>query len=350
MALSLYKFKQNKYWLFVFAISFGISFSVHLSLLPILLVAVYVLIKNRQVLDRKTIFIASLLFLLTVSPLIAFDYFHKGSNITSPIRILKAMQTGIYKPNIPYHGRTFFDSLGRVIYLGVNKNSSDEILYPCSLVSSSTRTVPPIIISLIVFILLFYFLTRRQTWKNENTRMVALLMLTFIVPFITSSFINPVEYYLLGFFPFLFLVFGYLTEEVGKNRKKFIYFSIAIISIVNLITILTAKGDYGFAVKRNLVKKVMDVVKDSPYSLTEIGECHKYEAWRYLFSVMGQSQVTSSEDNAYGWLYTDELSKKTPVYDVVIGETRIKNDEHGFKYSFEEGGFTGYIYERQNSK
>src|SRR3989338_10242403 len=79
---------SSKWWL-LFAVSYGMIFHVHLSLFLTILVAIYWGYIQRESLSKKVFLLSVLTFLLVISPLIAFDYFHKGSNITAPIRILQ---------------------------------------------------------------------------------------------------------------------------------------------------------------------------------------------------------------------------------------------------------------------
>lgn len=347
MILSLIKFRKNQLWLLPFTISFGLSFSIHLSLLPIVFVAIYLIFKKRKSINKRIFILSAFIFLIISSPLIAFDYFHKGSNITTPIRIFEGIKSGTYKPNIPYHFQTFFDSMGRSVYLPAFKNSSDEILYPCSLTSNSTRSIPSPILSVMVIIPLLFFILTKNTWRNEKEKILALLLPVFIIPFITSSFINPVEYYLLPFFPILFLVIGdFINKSIFLNKIKYGYLIIILFAVSGIFSIFTSRGDYGFEVKKNLTEKMMAIIGEKTYSLTEEGDCHKYEGWRYMFSSFGKRPVKSSEDSVYGWIYKDELTSERIDYDIFMVENRANIKKAGYKYSFTEGGFTGYVYER----
>ncbi len=343
--LSLYMTKYSSKWWILFAASIGMVFHIHLSLLPAIFVAVYWAYLQRKKITMKNFLLASTVFFVLISPLIAFDYFHKGSNILAPITFLTTYKGHFSKSNFIYHTDSLFQSLGRVVYLNSYSNNSDEILWPCTLTSLSTRTKPIFLISGSVLLLLIYFYTRKDTWVNDGKRLLALLSLSILIPFIFFQFINPIEYYLLGFYPLLILIAASVAESLKPKIKTGIYILFIIIAFLGIFTVATAKNDYGLETKKILVKKVMNTINQSPFSLSEEGNCHKYESWRYIFSVYGRKPNQSSEDPMFGWLYKDELTDAPPKYSIIMKETRSSNPvPSNFDYSFQEGSFSTYIY------
>ena len=125
---------------------------------------------------------------------------------------------------------------------------------------------------------------------------------------------------------------------------------LALISVVslNIYTVITAKGDYGLTAKKLLISKVLNTVGTASYDLSQEGDCHKYEAWRYLFSVYGKNPSHTSEDPVFGWLYKDEIAATPGEFLIILKETRSqKSVPQNFTYSFQEGGFSAYIYHTQ---
>lgn len=344
LLFSLLLTKLSKWWWVLFAISYGAVFHIHLSLIPVILVGIYWALANRKTLSLKIFGVSVLVFLMVASPLIAFDFLHDFSNISTPWRVFKNPAGFSSSTN---HLGTLFESMGRVIYLNPNSNSSDEILWPCDSASITTRTTPLWIVSLLSILTLLYFVVKKTSWQDKNKRLLGLWGLVFLLPFTVLSIINPVEYYLVGFFPIFLLMIGILVEELKKPHKIWAYGLITIIVLVGIYTVVSAKGDYGLATKKKLISEVMNVVRDEPFELDETGDCHRYGGWRYLFSVYGQKPEQSSEDRSFGWLYPDELSDKETKYSVIIKESRSPAQVvPGYKYVLDEGGFSAYIFEK----
>ena len=88
----------------------------------------------------------------------------------------------------------------------------------------------------------------------------------------------------------------------------------------------------------------MSVIENEPFDLSEEGSCHKYEGWRYLFTIYGRSPEKSSEDQNFGWLYPNDLSNKSTVYSVLMKETRSPETINPkYKIIATSGGFSAYI-------
>lgn len=344
--LSIYMSKYSNLWWTVFAAAYGFVFHVHLSLVLLILPAIYWAWTYRKNINRKTVFLSVCTFVLTISPLIAFDYFHKGSNIGAPLGLLKTAASGSVKLPASYHFDSLFNSLGRLWYLAPFKNNSDEILYFCTKSDLSTYTRPPWLISVLSLGLFLYLLLRKATWKDEKTRLLMLFCLVFVASYTFAPFINPYEYYLLGFFPLFLLLISSLFDAFKKPVKVFAYILVFVVVIGGIFTSFSASGDFGLETKKNVVAKTIGLVGNHPYTLESDGDCHKYEGWRYIFSVYGRAPERSDEDSTFAWLYPEEVTQTPADYLVVVKETRAPTEvKPGYKYSFIEGGFSVFIYE-----
>jgi 4-amino-4-deoxy-L-arabinose transferase-like glycosyltransferase len=345
LATSIYMAKYSGKWWVLFAVAYGMVFHIHLSLILIIFVALYWAILYKKQINIKIILLSVLAFLITVSPLIAFDYFHKYSNISVPIRILKSAKKNPVKINLKYRSSVFLNALGRVFYLTPKRESSDEILFPCIADKITTTTRPNRLFTFFPLLFVILFVIRKNTWKNDKSRLLVLLSASYLIPFLFLPIINPVEYYLLGFFPLLFLIISSVIESFNKPVRYFMYLLVLFYIIFGIYTVTVAKGSFGMITKKVLIAKVMDIIKNEPYELSETGGCHAYEGWRYLFSTYGRRPERSSEDSNFSWLYPDDISKTPAKYSVLISETRVPTLLKGkYKYVFEEGGFTTYIF------
>lgn len=345
LALSLYMSKYKKWWWIIFAASYGMVFHIHLSLALIIVPAIYWGYLQRKSLDKKTVIFTVLAFILAVSPLIAFDYFHKGSNITTPIRIIQSHKFGV-----PVSREVRFNNLlqtfGRLTFLNVGTSAGDEILYPCikSKLTTSTRSNWIFILPALILFLLFLF--KKSNWKNRGSRLLILLSLSFLLPFLFLNVINPIEYYLLGFFPLLFLMIGSVVESIKYPFKILAYFVVTLFVIHSIFTVFYASGDFGIDSKKQLISSTMHEVGNNPFEISEVGECHQYEGWRYLFTKYGRTPERSSEDPTFIWLYPTEVTKTPAKYSIVLKESRApRSINKGYVKVLNSGGFSAYLYE-----
>lgn len=301
MIYSLYRSGDNqRYWL-LFALSFGLVFHVHLSLVPFILLAVYQIKRG----INKIILVQSIIiFLLVVSPLIVFDYFHKWSNITTPLRLgqiaLSQHESSLAKIKV------LSESVMRIWYLPPFSINANEILSACSKYRSSPSIFAlPFLLSIIIFFI------KKQTWLQENSRILSCSIILISLSFILFPGRKD-EYYLLGLFPLLLFIPALLWN------KYLILILTLVISILGISGIVTAYNPYGLETKKQIISKVMSTIGKEPYSLEEQGECHQYEGWRYLFTTYGRQPERSSIDSVFGWLYAEQIHDTPVKYSVII--------------------------------
>ncbi len=348
IAISLYMSRKNKKWLYLFAFAYGAVFHLHLSLVLLVFAGVYWVFSNR-LFDTKTFLISSAIFLSVVSPMIVFDFYHNASNITAPLRVIKSMrEDGKTKVSVGQKLGSVGRVLSRVWYLDQGKSNTDEILYPCntSLEAKTTGAKLPLVLFSIVVLISFF--SGKNFLKDEKKRLFFVLSLCFLIPYLTISSINSVEYYLLGFFPLFFIMTANLTANIKKPLNYLLYLLIVLFVFYNIQTVFRASGDYGLKTKRIMINKVMNYVGNSTYSLSEEGGiCQGAAGWRYLYMSYGKIPLQSSEDKSFYWLWDEnEISKEKAKYFVVMEDKRVSERKHeGYIEKITEGGFNAYIYE-----
>ncbi len=356
---SLCKLKQNPKMAILFGAGFGMVFHTHLSLVPLILVAVFWTIWQKVKLSKKIIFLSVIAFIIVMLPLIAFDYFHKGTNISTPLRWREISAESVNRINPAHHFQALFQTMGRIWYLKPYTNNADEVIAPCALSSRtdtkpeldriSRRFNPPFLLSFVGLAILLIFLINKATWKKQNNLLLALFILTIITFFLLfpgAAF----EYYFLGIFPLLTFLPGILTDYF-KNFKFLIYFMVFLVSILGIFTVLTNNNEFGYTIKRSLVRQVEAVVGNQPFDIKQAGICHAHEAWRYLFVLDNKKPERSDSDAGLGWLYADEITQKPTKYTVVFSEARVPvNFDVSSAGVISLGGFNAYIFEHSKSK
>lgn len=348
LAISLYMTKKSKWWWVMFALLYGIVFHIHLSLILVAFIGLYWLINHPKSINLKVFLFSVLAFLFAISPLIVFDYFHKASNITAPIRVFQAAQKNTTKLDLGHRFEILAKSVSRVWYLDLGKSNTDEILYPCNSVLGNNSTPVQWIVVVFIVILILSFFSKKDVWKNEGKRLLILFSFAFLVPFVFLPSIGSVEYYLLGFFPILVIAIASVIEAYKKPIRIILYAILAAFVIYNSITVLRARGDFGLEVKKDMVQKVMKVVGNSTFELSEDGgACQGSAGWRYLFLSYGRRPEKSSEDRVFSWLWPDEVSTSKTKYSVEIIETRSGKGDNFSEYKTKiiDGGFSAFVRE-----
>ena len=352
MLFSLYQTKYSNKWWILFAAAYGLVFHTHLSLIFFGLVGLYFLIRDRKSLSKKIIVISSIVFLTIISPLVAFDYFHKWSNITVPFRLFNTLNTNSFNINLKTHSKSLFESLGRLWYLNSGTVITDEIPFDCSLIftdSVTTRTKPSFWLSILSFILLFWFLLRKPTWQDRSYKLLALSILVILIPFLIFPG-GAFEYYLLGFFPLFLFLPGILLQNIKRWGEIIIVGMVVSFPLLGIYTIMNTNLDFSFKVKKELISQVVREIEDQPFELYEDGLCHKYEGWRYLFSVYGKRPERSSTDPVLGWLYPEEITNKQARYTIIVSESNANSGYDAQKvHTIVNRGFKAYILEMDES-
>lgn len=350
MFFSLYQTKYSDKWWILFAAAYGLVFHTHLSLIFFGLVGFYYLIKDRRTWSKKTIITASVVFLMMISPLIAFDYFHRWSNLTVPQRLVENLSEKPFYINFKKHSQSLFESLGRLWYLHPGTVISDEIPFDCASIfanAKSSRTRPTVYLSVISSVILGWFLKRKTTWADRRFRLLALLILSIIISFLLFPG-GAFEYYLLGFFPLFLFLPAILLGEVRFLGKVIMVGMVLLSTVLGIITVVNTNTDFSFKTKKELISQVMKVVDEEPFELYENGICHKYEGWRYLFSIYGKKPERSSTDGSLGWLYPKEITDKKTRYTVIVSELNTPLDYDIKKASkIVNGGFIAYILKKE---
>lgn len=340
MFFCLSQVKYNPQWWIVFAGAMGLVFHTHLSLLVLVPIGLVTLWIYRKVLTKNIFLLSTTTFLIIVSPIIAFEVFHKFANHN----IVHDETTAVN----PLHKlQALFQFSGRFFHLNSNGNNADEVQWSCSptavynypIDTTSTNTVPHSIVSWLGILMFVLFLLKPH-------KLLAVSIGVFIIGYIFFPGLAS-EYYLLGTFSLLVFIPGILI----KNSPRFLQIILVglfgvILPLLGIVTVLTNHEDFGMLNRKNLIEQVMVIVRDDPYVLLEDGNCHHWEGWRYLFTVYGRKPERSSVDNTLGWLYPNEVSKIPAKYNVIVYEERgdIKLRWNNYWKKVTSGGYSASIY------
>lgn len=351
--LTLNLIKKSKWWWILYALLLGIVFNTQLAPLPLFFIGVWLFIKGGYYKDLKLLGICLFTFTLFYWPLVVFDLNHNFSNMKA-LAPLFDKSSGI---NFTFDPTTkvgsLLDSLGRFWYLKPGVSNSDEINFGCTSLSRSTgyetidkytqRTRSPIWLSLLSIFLfaLFYRLALKKS--NNSLKLLAVFFLVFFAFFVIYPG-GAFEYYYLGFLTLFTLVPGILIANANKKLQRFLFIIIGVISLMGINTILKTSDEFSLGPKKILIKKVMSIIGNEPFSIDGRGICHNWEGWRYLFKIYGRVPIQSYSDMVLGWIYPKEIMNILPVYTIILSEDRIPlKEDLSNSLSIKEGGYRAYI-------
>lgn len=357
MILSLIKIKDSGWWMIIFSGAYATVFSSHLSLVPVLLVLFIVSIWNRKKIKLAQVITALVIFFVIYSPLIVFDFVHNFSNIKVFTRFDQLQSSQSTQIDPIFHTKSLINTLGRLWYLKPSGDPVDEVLSWCSTISSKAltsdlnnfvnRTNGSIIIgSLTGFILIYTFVTSLKK-KDKSQLIVSSTVLLISLTFIFFPG-DALEYYLVGLYPLIILVIvSFVFNYFYKKGSLTIPILLLCLSLYSAFLSSSSTSKFSLSEKKKLIKQVIEYINSNDFELQTSGMCHKYEGWRYLFSVYGYKPQKAYTDASLGWLYPGEVTNSKTRYLVVVHETRIPYANTSTIKPLKvitEDGFTAFIY------
>lgn len=327
LLLGLVSLKAQKWWLVVISLCLGVIWHVHLSLVPLYLISLWVIWKEKAKLALGPWVVSVLLFIFMLLPLIIFDYNHAWSNVLTPARLLSAPDRSL---DLSGHMAKFGATLARFNYLTPGLTNNDELRDSCVAVS----TKPTNLVIFLSLIPLIIFLLQKKNWKDPTLKIISLSFLLLSTSFILYP--GPISaYYALGLIPLYFLI-------LAVTLKRFGWLVSIIFVVLSVRTLFSTDTRFGLTAKHDLINQVISTVGSDSFNLQEDGECHKYGGWRYLFLSYGHAPSTSSTDSPLGWLYPKEIGSpgKYLVEVGATGEFTLPLDSIAV---YESGGYTAVI-------
>ncbi len=305
--------KQNPKWLWVTALVFGLALHTHYSLLALIIPTLFWLYQSRIKLPiTRKVTIGSLVILcLTLAPLVVFELRHqfimlKGlfSQLSQLVIPAQMNLSNLILANLSLFGHL----LDRLIYFGFNRDLAAEITNCATL----TKSMPPVSLS-ILFIGLIYLIKR----KNIYPDLINLILYSYVT-FLAITLLSPnllVEYYYLPLLPLGIFLIGLVFYDNHQNP-------LAILVLIGILVMwtfqsLTFSNHQGLNMKTKILSYIKNQVSNQPYDLEVIGDCFKYEGWRYLAEADGITPNNSYMDQYFNWLYTEKHSLNS-LYQVVL--------------------------------
>lgn len=343
MFVSLILIKKSPWWWLLYTAMVGAIFETDLAPLPLVIIGIWFFIKGKYFLNKKLVLSCLVVFLLFYWPLLVFDYNHNWSNLTVLGRYSEQAKKAGARFDPASKLSSVVDTMGRFWYLSPGRPIADELNIFCN----SQRTNSSIWLSGLSIILLLYFLSKVFKIKKRAYYLLTcflLVSLGFYIVYSGGSF----EYYLHGFITLFVFVPAIFISQIGGKLRLVSLILIILILAVGVNTILNSSDRFSIGQKKKLIGRVMDVVGKNSFSIDQMGICHTYEGWRYLFKAYGRTPAQSFTDRNFAWLYPKEVNNNPVSFNVILSEygTLSNRDLNGY-IKINEGGFSAYIKKMQ---
>lgn len=343
MFTSLLLVKKSPWWWLLYAAIVGAIFETDLAPFPLIIIGVWFFIKGKYFLNKRLVLGCVLVFLLFYWPLLVFDYNHNWSNLTVLGRYNKQAKQFGAKFDPMSKLISVVDTMGRFWHLKPLRPNADELNIFCNFQRTYS---PPWLSGASLALLLYFMITSIKNGKNAHKLLVYLLAVSLGLYLIYTG--GSFEYYLRGFITLFALAVGVLVGQLNKKFKPIAFVLVAVVLLTGFNTVVNSSDKYSLGSKKKLIAEIMSVVGSNSFSIDQMGICHTYEGWRYLFKIYGKTPARSFTDQNFSWLYPDEVSKGPVSYSVILSEYGILADRDLSGYQkIDEGGFSAFVKKLQ---
>lgn len=339
MFTSLLMIKKSPWWWLLYSAMVGAIFETDLAPFPLVIIGIWFFIKGKYFLNKKLVLSCILVFLLFYWPLIVFDFNHNFSNLNVLSRYSQQAEKAGARFNPVSKFESIVDTMGRFWYLSPGRPNAEELNIFCN----SQRTSPSIWFSgLSIALLLCFFGKAFKSKERASTLLTSFILVSLGFYLIYSG--GSFEYYLHGFVTLFVFVPAILISQF-KNRLRTVFLILLFfILAIGFNTVLNSSDRFSLGQKRQLIGNVMEVVGKNSFSIDQMGDCHIYEGWRYLFKAYGRTPARSFTDQNFAWLYPKEVNKDPVDYGVILSGYGIVPDRDLSGYGkIDNGGFSAYI-------
>ncbi len=215
-------------------------------------------------------------------------------------------------------------SLWRTIYVSGNTDLAYQYSYCRNHVSQRLNDVPwwGSLSVFVLFASLGWLLFQKKVEIHEKYGLQMILM--FFISVFIGIFIYGIifrgdlfDHYLGTLFPIFIMAAAYgLSKFI--NNKKLIICLLLIFAVSNLQLLFMSHHRFGFNDKIRAVDWTVSTLSNKEFSLDVLGDCFKYNGYRYLFYLRGKEPAKSYVDANFTYLYDKPPSTTHPPYLVVF--------------------------------
>lgn len=351
---SLFKIRKgsDKY-LYLLAVVLAFGFHTDPSTLVLMVFSLITIVVYKPPIRLKKLLLALIIFSISFLPLIIFDVRHNFSNIRGLSQYAveinqgrKGALTVSTKDVLFYIPRT----LARTFYVFGDTDLAKQYSY-CPIYATEKFNAVPDYISLIIWFLIGIFLFVKPRNQDEKTgnELVRILFLSVMLGVLIYGLVfhgDLFDHYLATLTPIFYLIVAFLINRLFLKKTIWLMAVICLFIILNISLLIKSKHSFGYADKIRAVNWSIAVLGNNDFSLDIIGDCFKYNGYRYLFYFRGHEPVKSYVDANFTYLYDQPPAEKHPKYLVVLANpdfTKTKNysDEY---YRYKKKQITGMMF------
>ena len=272
----------------------------------------------------KTGLVMSGVFLVSLLPLVLFDLRHNFSNSRGILLYLEEVRSG-KQGNLPVRPLATLFFLPRILSQALVPSSSADLAtlysYCPQYVQGKLNAVPPPVLFTVLMLFGFAFYQGLKSKTNHNSFLILLLLFgislfgifTYGIVFRGDLF----DHYLVTLLPPFYLLMATLFDRYWRRRLLLFGLLLFFISS-NLLQLSSVQHRFGYRDKSQAVQWIVNESGETDFSLDVIGDCFRYNGYRYLFYLAGKEPVKSYVDANFTHLYDQPPAQDHPPLLFVI--------------------------------
>ena len=258
-----------------------------------------------------------MLFLGVQIPQIIFELRHNFTNTKAVVNLISGLiRSDQIGPSIFDRTKIFINFMGRFLWVAPGADLFVEKDL-CRDLSGLQKNAYPEIVGIIFLVLCYFFYCHIRFHLNKDQASVYKIIISVLLLSILAVFLynrDFSEYYFLFLMPYLAIILGislsYLLQK--KQGYQTVLFFMVLFFGLNLATLMTAGNSYSYNSKLAIIDFSKKYVGSDNYSLEALGDCPRFEGWRYLFEYHIGKPVHSYMDSYYDWLYYSKGVSEEP--------------------------------------
>ncbi|MBI2309933.1 hypothetical protein HYU89_03455 [Candidatus Collierbacteria bacterium] len=354
--LNRFRVKHGMTWI-ALGLTLAFAWQADLTVLPLFLAAVVVAIRN-WLSQKREVTITVLILLVSVMPLVLFEFRHPGVNLGKLIQ----------RSSLPVGGLDLYtlsfipQSLSRLLFPISHPDGNLLKFYGwCKDIADiRVNSQPWWAGGMTLLILATPFLTlchpeatkggRRistefflRRWRSQNDgcipaadRILRIMILSGVVGIFIFRLWggNLYDFYLAVLYPVVLLLTARVVDFIWKKWGRIVTIAgLGIIVGLNLLIIIRAHHPQGLAIKRQAVAWVISNVKKEEFDLESISNCSRYNGVRFLFWLAGKEPQQSFVDPELSWLYDKKGDYMKPKFLVTFTTPNDLTPDQKEKYN-----------------
>lgn len=277
-----------------------------------------------KLLLKKTGLILALVIITSLTPLIIFDLRHEFSNLRGIIQYIEEVKAG-RQGNVPRSvGDTLFflpRVLTRSLYVFGEPDLATQYSYCKQYAQGKLEAVPSVAAIVIVGMVVtaLWLGLRRKEQRTSYLLLLFLFASTYIGIFIYGVIFRGdlFDHYVVTLIAPFYLLVATLIDRFWHRRSIWIVAAVLFL-VINLRQLADSSHRFGYADKKKAVNWAIATISDEPFSLDVIGDCFRYNGYRYLFFLYGKEPAKSYVDANFSYLYDRPPASEHPQKLVVI--------------------------------